>query len=66
MDEIVAAIKVTSCFRWLIAFLVLYTHHGPWAFHESFWCSKDVYGGQSKINLRRLQQDWLVLLGYRY
>ena len=34
MDEIVAAIKVTSCFRWLIAFPVLYTRHGPWAFHD--------------------------------
>ena len=26
--------------------------------YVSFWCSKDVSGGQSKIVLRRLQQEW--------
>ena len=29
-------------------------------FLMSFWCSKDVSAGQSKIFLRRLQQDWLL------
>ena len=29
-------------------------------FLMSFWCSKDVSAGQSKIFLRRLQQDWFL------
>ena len=28
----------------------------------SFWCSNDVSGGQSKIVLRRLQQEWFLSL----
>ena len=30
--------------------------------YKSFWCSNDVSGGQSKIVLRRLQQEWFLSL----
>ena len=30
--------------------------------YMSFWCSNDVSGGQSKIVLRRLQQEWFLSL----
>ena len=30
--------------------------------YMSFWCSNDVSGGQSKIFLRRLQQEWFLSL----
>ena len=40
--------------------LPYYTNITPYC--TSFWCSNDVSGGQSKIVLRRLQQEWFLSL----